>query len=106
MPAILRRPNAFLVSLKLSVGNFISPSRGIIRRTMASAQPLRPRQFPASGFVKLDPSEKVEEEELPFYVAEQYYPVYIGEVFAARYQVVSKLGYGTSSTAWLCRNLQ
>ncbi|GFG14846.1 CMGC/CLK protein kinase [Aspergillus lentulus] len=73
---------------------------------MASAQPLRPRQFPASGFVKLDPSEKVEEEELPFYVAERYYPVYIGEVFAGRYQVVSKLGYGTSSTAWLCRNLQ
>ncbi|KZF20989.1 kinase domain-containing protein [Xylona heveae TC161] len=67
---------------------------------------LPPRQFPSSGFVSLDYSEKIEEEELPLYIAENYYPVYIGEVFASRYQVVSKLGYGTSSTAWLCRDLQ
>jgi hypothetical protein len=56
--------------------------------------------------VRLDTSEKIEEEGLPFYVAERYYPVYVGAIFAGRYQVVSKLGYGTSSTAWLCRNLQ
>ncbi|RAL15704.1 CMGC/CLK protein kinase [Aspergillus homomorphus CBS 101889] len=73
---------------------------------MASVPPLRPRDFPTSGFVKLDPSEKIEEEQLPFYVAERYYPVDIGEVFAGKYQVVSKLGFGTSSTAWLCRNLE
>ena len=78
----------------------------VLARTMASLKPLSPRQFPASGFVNLDSSEKIEEEELPFYVAEEYYPVYIGEVFASRYQVVSKLGYGTSSTAWLCRDLR
>jgi hypothetical protein len=82
MPAIFRRPNAFLVSLKWSVGNFIPPSRDIIRRIIASVPPLRPRQFPASGFVRLDTTEKIEEEGLPFYVAERYYPVYIGEVFA------------------------
>ncbi|KAJ5633975.1 hypothetical protein N7528_001817 [Penicillium herquei] len=64
-----------------------------------------PRQFPASGFVKVDSTQKVEEEELPCYVAEKYYPVKIGEVFASRYQVVSKLGYGMSSTTWLCRDL-
>jgi hypothetical protein len=73
---------------------------------MTSGPPLLPRQFPASGFVKVDPTTKIEEEELPSYVAEKYYPVYIGEIFASRYQVVSKLGYGTSSTAWLCRDLQ
>ncbi|PWY85762.1 CMGC/CLK protein kinase [Aspergillus sclerotioniger CBS 115572] len=73
---------------------------------MVSIPPLHPRQFPVSGFMKLDPSNKIEEEQLPFYVAESYYLVYIGEVFASRYQVVSKLGYGTSSTTWLCRDLQ
>ncbi|KAJ5675364.1 hypothetical protein N7462_008261 [Penicillium macrosclerotiorum] len=67
--------------------------------------PLPLRQFPSSGFIKLDPKEKIEEENLPFYASDIYYPVYIGEVFASRYQVVSKLGYGMSSTAWLCRDL-
>ncbi|KAL6111286.1 srpk3 [Pungitius sinensis] len=31
-----------------------------------------------------------------------YYPVEIGEVFADRYQVVQKLGWGHFSTVWLC----
>lgn len=30
----------------------------------------------------------------------------IGEVIKDRYQVVAKLGYGTSSTVWLCRDLR
>ena len=72
----------------------------------ASQPGLVPRKFPASGFVKFSHSEKIEEEELPLYVAENYYPTQIGEIFASRYQVVSKLGYGTSSTTWLCRDLQ
>ncbi|RAL06821.1 uncharacterized protein BO97DRAFT_307762, partial [Aspergillus homomorphus CBS 101889] len=60
--------------------------------------------FPTSGFAKLNPSTAYEEEQLPFYKAECFYPVRIGEVFASRYQVVVKLGYGTSSTVWLCRD--
>ena len=73
---------------------------------MGSVASISPRQFPSSGFVKLDPQNKIEEEELPLYNPHDFYPVYIGEVFASRYQVVSKLGYGTSSTAWLCRDLR
>ncbi|KAI9930181.1 hypothetical protein ASPWEDRAFT_48327 [Aspergillus wentii DTO 134E9] len=73
---------------------------------MASLPTLPPRQFPTTGFVELDSSEKLEEEELPLYAPENYYPVHIGQVFESRYQIVSKLGYGTSSTAWLCRDLQ
>ena len=67
--------------------------------------PSPPHQFPSSGFVELDPGEKFEEEELPHRAIEDYYPVYIGEVFKSRYQVVSKLGYGMNSTVWLCRDL-
>lgn len=40
------------------------------------------------------------------YKPENYYPVYLGEVFKERYQVVAKLGYGVYSTVWLCRDLQ
>lgn len=71
--------------------------------TCASYSP--PRNFPTSGFVTLDAT-KIEEEDLPSYVPEDYYPVYIGEVFGSRYQVVGKLGFGVNSTVWLCRDLR
>lgn len=67
--------------------------------------PSPPQNFPKSGFTELNPIEKIEEEDLPFYNPEDYYPVRIGEIFGSRYQVVSKLGYGGSSTVWLCRDL-
>ncbi|RAH52988.1 kinase-like protein [Aspergillus piperis CBS 112811] len=76
----------------------------LIRRV--TSQGLPPRQFPTSGYVTLDPLDKIEEETLPFYKPENYYPVSMGEVFGSGYQVVSKLGYGTSSTVWLCRDLR
>lgn len=72
---------------------------------MASTSHSPPRRFPSSGFVALDPKLKVEEEELPSYVPGDFYPVTIGEVFVERYQVVAKLGFGMSSTVWLCRDL-
>ncbi|OCL06510.1 protein kinase [Glonium stellatum] len=64
------------------------------------------RKFPTSGFVVLDATKKIEEEDVPSYVPEDYYPVYIGEVFRSRYQVVTKLGFGVNSTVWLCRDLR
>ncbi|OAG39067.1 hypothetical protein AYO21_06787 [Fonsecaea monophora] len=47
-----------------------------------------------------------EEERLPWYNQDQFYPVRIGEVLDSRYKVVGKLGYGAYSTTWLCRNLE
>lgn len=70
-----------------------------------SVRSLPPRKFPTSGFVAVDPAEKVEEEDVPGYVPANYYPVVIGDVFQSRYQAVGKLGYGISSTVWLCRDL-
>ncbi|EAW14130.1 uncharacterized protein ACLA_071630 [Aspergillus clavatus NRRL 1] len=72
---------------------------------MASTPLSQPREFPTSGFTVLDSSRDFEEETLPGYVKERYYPVRIGEVFRSRYQVVTKLGFGSSSTVWLCRDL-
>ncbi|OJJ36353.1 hypothetical protein ASPWEDRAFT_108523 [Aspergillus wentii DTO 134E9] len=65
----------------------------------------QPRVFPRSGFEILDSSERFEEEFFPSYAKECYYPVHIGEVFNSQYQVVTKLGFGSSSTVWLCRDL-
>ncbi|KAK6211636.1 protein kinase [Colletotrichum tabaci] len=66
---------------------------------------LPPRAFPSSGFKLIDPSERVEEERLPFYNPKDYYPMRIGMVLEDRYQIVAKLGYGTTSTVWLCHDL-
>jgi len=50
-------------------------------------------------------SQLIEEEKLPHYQADQFYPVHIGEIFDSEYQVLGKLGYGAYSTVWLCRDL-
>ncbi|EAW16922.1 putative protein kinase [Aspergillus fischeri NRRL 181] len=68
-------------------------------------RPSEPRVFPRSGWDTIDPSVPVEEETIPTYRPDKFYPVHIGEVFNHRYQVVGKLGYGSSATVWLCRDL-
>ncbi|KAF5719408.1 serine threonine kinase [Fusarium globosum] len=64
-----------------------------------------PRIFPSSGFEIIDSSVLVEEEKLPLYRRQDYYSMRIGQVIHETYQVVAKLGYGTSSTVWLSRDL-
>ncbi|KAE8165465.1 U4/U6 small nuclear ribonucleo protein PRP4 [Aspergillus tamarii] len=64
-----------------------------------------PRVFPSTGFSLLDTSLKIEEETLPTYQPEKYYPTQIGEVLDNRYQVLAKLGYGVTSTVWFGRDL-
>ncbi|KAL2810492.1 kinase-like protein [Aspergillus granulosus] len=72
---------------------------------MATIRRSEPRIFPSSGFNIIDSTLKIEEETLPGYLAERYYPVHIGEVFNSRYQILTKLGFGSASTVWLCRDL-
>ncbi|KAK2791356.1 hypothetical protein FQN53_004537 [Emmonsiellopsis sp. PD_33] len=63
--------------------------------------PCHRQALPASGFEIIDHSRLVEEETLPGYFPEKYYPVSLGQVLHQRYRVVGKLGYGTTSTVWL-----
>ena len=51
----------------------------------------------------INPKSSIEEERLEYYRAEDYYPVKIGDVFNSKYQVIGKLGYGSTATVWLCR---
>ncbi|KAL1872036.1 hypothetical protein VTK73DRAFT_1704 [Phialemonium thermophilum] len=56
------------------------------------------------GPIVLPAEVPVEEETLPSYEPDEYYPVHIGDVFNSRYRVVGKLGYGLYSTSWLCHD--
>jgi serine/threonine-protein kinase SRPK3 len=62
--------------------------------------------FPKHGVISIPAIEKVEDENLPGYAATRYYPVRIGQIFRDRYQVVGKLGFGTTSIVWLARGLE
>ncbi|KAM5433184.1 hypothetical protein MferCBS31731_007181 [Microsporum ferrugineum] len=64
------------------------------------------RSLPTSGFQIIEADLLVEEEELPDYKADRFYPVRLGDVFEDRYQVIAKLGFGSSSTIWLARDLR
>lgn len=54
----------------------------------------------------IDDTRLLEEEGLPEYDSNHFYPVRLGEIFNDRFQTVAKLGYGSSSTIWLARDLQ
>lgn len=57
-------------------------------------------------FERIDPSYLVEEETVSGYNPKHYYPVKLEEVLHERYKVIGKLGFGSASTVWLCRDLQ
>lgn len=64
------------------------------------------RTLPSTGF-KIIPADKMlEEETLPGFNAQKYYPMRLGEVFQSQYQAVAKLRYGGGSAVWLCRHLE
>lgn len=68
---------------------------------------IRTRPWPEStaATALLDESNPVEEEKTPSYDPKLFYPARLGEILNARYQLATKLGYGTSSTVWLARDL-
>lgn len=75
----------------------ISPTRRFITRS--------PRLV-VSAFRKLSTihnGRPFEEEKSRGYNADNFYPASIGETVGGRYQLVSKLGFGNSSTVWLAR---
>lgn len=47
---------------------------------------------------------KIEEENIPGYKAQHFYPVRIGQTFMGKYQVLGKLGCGGTSTVWLAHD--
>ena len=91
----------------LSLRLLTLPRATVFRQNHSNAQALRlARDFPSTGFERIDQALLVEEEKLPYYRCEDYCPIRIGQVIQGSYQVVAKLGYGTTSTVWLSRDLR
>jgi hypothetical protein len=63
-------------------------------------------QFPKTGFEIVGDDYLLEGERITGFSKDILCPVNIGDVFASRYQVVAKLGYGVTSTVWLARDLR
>jgi serine/threonine-protein kinase SRPK3 len=74
---------------------------------MTLAGAFRHRPWPPSTAVppKIDKTGPLEEETTPYYDPRYFYPARLGEVVNQRYQLATKLGFGTSSTVWLARDL-
>ena len=73
----------------------------IIRILGGSRLPLfraSPPVLPAGDFLE---EEQFAYEEIP----DRYYPTHLGDIFHNRYQILLKLGYGTTSTVWLAQDL-
>ncbi|KXJ87522.1 kinase-like domain-containing protein [Microdochium bolleyi] len=47
----------------------------------------------------------VQEEDDSNYQAGGYHPVYVGDVYNERYQIINKIGYGVYSTVWLVKDV-
>jgi len=100
-----------IVSLSRTFGRVHVPHRPFTKSANHEDQPapraqMQPRTFPTSGFETVPASVKFEEERLPYYDRHMFYPVQIGEVLNGHYQVVAKLGWGTTSTVWLAHDLE
>lgn len=50
--------------------------------------------------------EESENEDAADYCAGGYHPVSVGEIYAQRYKVIKKLGWGHFSTVWLASDLK
>lgn len=68
--------------------------------------PIPNGRFANTQATRMNLSQPFEEERLPWYDPDQFYPVRVGEIFESKYKVVGKLGYGAHSTVWLCRKVK
>ncbi|KAJ5585433.1 uncharacterized protein N7459_005233 [Penicillium hispanicum] len=76
-------------------------------RLMSPVRIFKHHPWPPSTAVapKLPVDEAVEEECTPYYDPARFYPARLGDVLNNRYQLATKLGYGSGSTIWLARDL-
>lgn len=79
---------------------FLSRIRGMFPKLRHQSWSLSPMIAP-----RLDTHRRFEEENTPYYDPTRFYPAKLDSVLNGRYQLVTKVGYGTSSTIWLAREL-
>jgi serine/threonine-protein kinase SRPK3 len=62
--------------------------------------------FPTRGFEIIRTSDVLDEERFEKFKKGQHYPANIGDVLISKYQLIGKLGFATTSTVWLARDLE
>lgn len=63
------------------------------------------RTLPSVDFQVIPSHLGIDEEQYPWYNPDTWYPRQLGDVYNERYQTLVKLGFGSASTVWLCRDL-
>jgi hypothetical protein len=71
---------------------------------MQAVRSLFSLSLPRNSYAIGNSSSVLSEENPGRYCDGGYHPVYIGEKFNNKYQIISKLGYGLYSTVWLAKD--
>ncbi|EPE08110.1 protein kinase [Ophiostoma piceae UAMH 11346] len=80
-----------------------STAPGCVDTRLTSPAPVS--HIPSSNLRQICSESKYEEENLASYNPFLFYPARPGDILHGRYLIVAKLGFGFSSTVWLCRDL-
>jgi serine/threonine protein kinase len=73
-----------------------------LTRSLQFRRPPTPRTLPTI----LPADVLIEEERIPGYNPKNFYPVNPGDLLNNRYRILSKIGWGTTSTVWLAQDTQ
>lgn len=74
---------------------------------MARRERSPPRELPTDVTPEVLPADQLlDEEGFSWYDPDKWYPVRIGDIIKSKFQVLVKLGFGSVSTVWLCRDLE
>lgn len=92
-PSLVWKDQLTMVMFRPLYGTTTCSAKGILR--MSSSAPSYRVPFSKLGLI--------DEERSPNYNPQKYYPCGIGES-VGKYRILSKLGWGASSTAWLAED--
>ena len=99
-PIRLFRPQVAMPLLRAFDRHFRQRNSNLTERAQSD-----PRKCVGKNPELISSDRLIEEETIPGYDATHYYPAQMGEIFKERFQILSKLGFGSSSTIWLARDL-
>lgn len=80
------------------------PTLAIFKHFISRSQSFKPWRAMSTQPLQAEIKHLIEEEKLPYYNAKHFYPAHVGQLLHSKYKVLGKLGYGSYSNVWLCRD--